>query len=144
MSTGVLKIKLYELEQNYEKMEGRLHLCQNSDKSKLTRELQQLKDEYEEKNFLLKKSAEHSRSPAVTALSAEQMKFFKNAENIIKTKLPLYMQSEEAYTDETKAEASALYAEYAVDFAVQAMRYALISSMEAIIAQLESENKKEE
>ncbi len=144
MSTGILSIKLYELEKSYGQMQSRLRLCQEAEQDKIHRELQELKDEYEEKNYLLEQNAENSRSPAVTALSEEQVNFFKKAENIIKNELPQYLHSEAADAAETNAEAYALYAEYAIDFAVQSMRYALIAAMKAIDAQTQLEKEKED
>lgn len=144
MSNGILSIKLYELEKAYGQMQSRLRLCQESDHDKLLRELQELKDEYEEKNYLLEQNAENSRSPAVAALSERQVNFFKNAENIMKIELPKYLHSETADDKEIDAEAYALYAEYAIDFAVQSMRYALIAAMKAIDAQNELEKERED
>lgn len=144
MSRGILSIKLYELEKSYGLMQSRLRLCQETDPEKLVHELQELKDEYEEKNHLLEQNAENSRSPAVAALSKEQVNFFKNAENIVKNKLPEYLRSEAPDDGEASAEAYSLYAEYAIDFAVQAMRYALISAIEAIEAQTKFDKEREE
>lgn len=144
MSRGILSIKLYELEKSYGLMQSRLRLCQETDPEKLIHELQELKDEYEEKNYLLEQNAENSRSPAVAALSKEQVNFFKNAENIVKNKLPEYLRSEAPDDGEASAEAYSLYAEYAIDFAVQAMRYALISAIEAIEAQTKFDKEREE
>lgn len=144
MSRGILSIKLYELEKSYGLMQSRLRLCQETDPEKLIHELQELKDEYEEKNYLLEQNAENSRSPAVAALSKEQVNFFKNAENIVKNKLPEYLRSEAPDNGEASAEAYSLYAEYAIDFAVQAMRYALISAIEAIEAQTKFDKEREE
>lgn len=144
MSRGILSIKLYELEKSYGLMQSRLRLCQETNPEKLVHELQELKDEYEEKNYLLEQNAENSRSPAVAALSKEQVNFFKNAENIVKNKLPEYLRSEAPDDGEASAEAYSLYAEYAIDFAVQAMRYALISAIEAIEAQTKFDKEREE
>lgn len=144
MSNGILTIKLYELEKSYGLMQSRLRLCQEAEPDKLRRELQELKDEYEEKNYLLQQNAENSRSPAVAALSKRQVEFFKNAENIMKNDIPKYLHSETSDDAETGAEAYALYAEYAIDFAVQSMRYALIAAMNAIDAQNELCKEREE
>lgn len=144
MSNGILTIKLYELEKSYGLMQSRLRLCQEAEPDKLRRELQELKDEYKEKNYLLQQNAENSRSPAVAALSKRQVEFFKNAENIMKNDIPKYLHSETSDDAETGAEAYALYAEYAIDFAVQSMRYALIAAMNAIDAQNELCKEREE
>lgn len=136
MGKGILTIKLYELEKSYGLMQSRLRMCQKAEPDKLRRELQELKDEYEEKNYLLEQNAKNSRSPAVAVLSERQVEFFKNTENIM-SNLPEYLHSEVYEDNEVNAEAYALYAEYAIDFAVQSMRYALIAAMKAIDAQNE-------
>ena len=144
MSRGILSIKLYELEKSYGLMQSRLRLCQETDPEKLVHELQELKDEYEEKNYLLEQNAENSRSPAVAALSKEQVNFFKNAENIVKNKLPEYLRSEAPDDGEASAEAYSLYAEYAIDFAIQSMRYALVAALKAIDLQMNAEENNEQ
>lgn len=144
MSNGILTIKLYELEKAYGQMQSRLRLCQEAEPEKLRRELQELKDEYDEKNYLLEQNAQSSRSPAVAALSERQVEFFKNAETVMKDELPKYLHSEIGDDAETDAEAYALYAEYAIDFAVQSMRYALIAAMKAIDAQNELSEERED
>lgn len=144
MSNGILAIKLYELEKSYGLMQSRLRMCQEAEPDKLRRELQELRDEYEEKNYLLEQNAQNSRSPAVAALSKRQVEFFKNAENIMKNDIPKYLHSETSDDAETGAEAYALYAEYAIDFAVQSMRYALIAAMKAIDAQNELSKERED
>lgn len=139
MSTGILNIKLYELEQGYGRMQSRLRLCQEAQEEKLLSELGALISEYEETNYILEQSAASSRSPAVAELSREQVDFFKKAEKTGE-RLPEYLHC----PTEDDAEAYALYAEYAIDFAVQSMRYALISAMKAIEAQTQLDKKKEE
>ena len=62
----------------------------------------------------------------------------------MKDELPKYLHSEIGDDAETDAEAYALYAEYAIDFAVQSMRYALIAAMKAIDAQNELSKERED
>ena len=148
MSNGILTIKLYELEKAYGQMQSRLRLCQEAEPEKLRRELQELKDEYDEKNYLLEQNAQTSRSPAVAALSKRQVEFFKNAETVMKDERGRHERVEQSLEigddAETDAEAYALYAEYAIDFAVQSMRYALIAAMKAIDAQNELSKERED
>ena len=46
-------------------------------------------------------------------------------------------------SEEDRAEASTLFAEYAIDFATQAMRYALYASMRALVLQAKAEEMEE-
>ncbi len=140
MNQGILSIKLYELEQQYGKTQSRLRLCcGQKDHEKIRRELSEIEEEYEENDILLRKNAENSRSPAVSALAGAQFDFFRRAEEILREKLPQYLHSDSTDVLEESAEACALYAEYAVDFAAQSMRYALISALRAIDAQMKCE-----
>ena len=61
----------------------------------------------------------------------------------MKKDLPRSLHSELSDEAQDKAEAGALYAEYAIDVAVQSMRYALIAVMKAIDAQMDCDEKKE-
>ena len=51
---------------------------------------------------------------------------------------------EEGTPEEDRAEAAALYAEYAMDFATQSAQYAMLAAMAAMELQLNAEEKKEE
>src|SRR5699024_12162644 len=55
--------------------------------------------------------------------------------------LPNEMRVRNQSDAEDRAEAMSLYAEYAIDFATQAMRYALIASLSAIVLQQKAEHK---
>lgn len=62
LNEGMFAIKLYELEQQYGRMQSRLRLCQQEKHSKIQKELQKAIDEYRENEILLQKSVEGSRS----------------------------------------------------------------------------------
>lgn len=127
--------KLGELSRQYELMQSRLNLCRGGEREQLKIELNKASAEYENSFDKLMETAANSRSPAVSALAAAQADYFKKAEEALKKKLPEYMRSEAGVKGENVAEAEALYAEYAVDFAVQAMKYAAITVMAAVEAQ---------
>ena len=141
LNQGIFAIKLYELEQRYAEMLSRLRICQQEDHQKLLEELQRVKDDYKSKELMLKNNIENSRSKAVAELSDAQFDYFKKAENVLRQKMPEYLHGEKRSRTEDEAEAAALYAEYAVDFAVQSMRYALISAMTAIDLQMTCEEQ---
>ena len=73
LNEGMFAAKLYELEQQYGRMQSRLRLCQQEDHKKIRQELQRASDEYRENELLLKSNVESSRSPAVTALADAQL-----------------------------------------------------------------------
>lgn len=141
LQEGVFAVKLYELEQQYGKLQSRLRLCMKDDHSKIQQELQKALDEYRENIILLQENVKGCRSPAVTAMAEVQLDYFRHAHEILEKELPKYLDSESNTTQENKTEATALYAEYAIDFAIQSMKYALIAALRAIDEQMNAEEK---
>ena len=141
LQEGVFAVKLYELEQQYGKLQSRLRLCMKDDHSKIQQELQKALDEYRENIILLQENVKGCRSPAVTAMAEVQLDYFQHAHEILEKELPKYLDSESSTTQENKTEATALYAEYAIDFAIQSMKYALIAALRAIDEQMNAEEK---
>lgn len=148
LSEGMFAVKLYELEREYGRMQSRLRLCQQDGHQKIRQELQRVTEEYQEDELLLLNNVENSRSPAVAALADAQLDYSSRAEKILEQELPEYLQDEDGSAPEEgaehQAEAAALYAEYAIDFAVQSMRYALMTALKAMDMQMDSEEGKKE
>ncbi len=148
INEGMFAVKLYELERQYGRMQSRLRLCQQDDHQKIRQELQRVMEEYQEDELLLLNNVENSRSPAVAALAGAQLDYSRRAEEILEQELPEYLQDEDGSAPEEgakhQAEAAALYAEYAIDFAVQSMRYALMTALKAMDMQMDSEEAKTE
>ena len=148
INEGMFAVKLYELERQYGRMQSRLRLCQQDDHQKIRQELQRVMEEYQEDELLLLNNVENSRSPAVAALAGAQLDYSRRAEKILEQELPEYLQDEDGSAPEEgakhQAEAAALYAEYAIDFAVQSMRYALMTALKAMDMQMDSEEAKTE
>ena len=90
LGEGMFTIKLYELEQQYGRMQSRLRLCQQEDHPKIRQELQKAMDEYKEGEFLLQKNVESSRSPAVAALARAQLEYVRTVRKILEQDLPDY------------------------------------------------------
>lgn len=141
LQEGVFAVKLYELEQQYGKLQSRLRLCMKDDHSKIQQELQKALDEYRENIILLQENVKGCRSPAVTAMAEVQLDYFRHAHEILEKELSKYLDNESSTTQENKTEATALYAEYAIDFAIQSMKYALIAALRAIDEQMNAEEK---
>lgn len=148
LSEGMFAVKLYELEREYGRMQSRLRLCQQDGHQKIRQELQRITEEYQEDELLLLNNVENSRSPAVAALADAQLDYSRRAEKILEQELPEYLRDEDGSAPEEgaehQAEAAALYAEYAIDFAVQSMRYALMTALKAMDMQMDSEEGKKE
>ena len=137
----IFSIKLCELEQNYGQLCSRLRLCQREEHGEICRELQKIAAECRENALLLKESVAAGRSPAIAALAEAQLAYCQKAETIRREQLPGYLHSEGSGSLEDQAEASTLYAEYAIDFATQAMRHALLAALSAIDAQMSCEEE---
>ena len=133
--------KLRELEQEHERIRSRLRLCQQEDRRQVRQELDCLTREIDETDAQLQKAADTSHSPAVAALSAAQLEYEDRVGRILREKLPRYLHCSATDAASDRAEAAALYAEYAMDFAAQAMRRALQSALAAVELQLEQEEK---
>lgn len=148
INEGMFAVKLYELERQYGRMQSRLRLCQQDDHQKIRQELQRVMEEYQKDELLLLNNVENSRSPAVAALAGAQLDYSRRAEEILEQELPEYLRDEDGSAPEEgakhQAEAAALYAEYAIDFAVQSMRYALMTALKAMDMQMDSEEAKTE
>ena len=140
---GMFAVKVCELERQYGLLQTRLELCQGADHSKIRQILQEGLDEYRENALLLEKRTEGCRSPAVAELSAAQRDYTRRVEEILREKLPRLMHGEEDPMEE-QAEAVALYAEYAIDFAGQAMRGALLAALMAMDRQMDCEEREKQ
>ena len=139
----VFAIKLYELEQQYGKLQTRLRLCGKENHRKIQEELRKVKDEYEESHLLLQERLKNCRSQAVSRLARAQLDYQKATEDIVKKQLARDLHGENTSSTQDKAEASALYAEFAIDFATLSMQQALIAALSALDRQ-ENAGKEEE
>ena len=141
LKQGIFAVKLCELEREYGRLQSRIHLLQAKEPTQVQEELERLLDEYRERKYLLDERVQASRSPGVAALAQAQLEFAAHAEQILTDDLPNEMRVRNQSDAEDRAEAMSLYAEYAIDFATQAMRYALIASLSAIVLQQKAEHK---
>ena len=140
---GIFAVKLCELERQYGLLQTRLELCQGAGHEKIRDILQDELNDYRENALLIERRAEGSRSPAVAERASAQRDYDRRVEEILREKLPRLMRGEEDPQEE-QAEAAALYAEYAIDFASQAMRGALLAALIAIDRQMSCEEQKYE
>lgn len=141
MNQEIFAIKLYEMEQEYGKLQSRIRICGQGNHDKIREELQKSKDEYQEHNLMLRQSAEGSRSPAIAELSQIQLEYCRKIEQLLQGQLETELHSEKLSPAEDKAEAIGLYSEYAIDLAKQMIRYALIASLSAMDLQLSAEEQ---
>lgn len=136
----ILGVKLHELEQQYEHLRNRLEICEREDPGQIHRELESAKKEYDAMRLRLKNVVENSRSPAVSRLAKVQLAYGRETENLLKEQVTADLHSDANTPVEDREEASALYAEYAIDFASMAVKYALLASLSAMDMQTDPQN----
>ena len=140
---GIFAVKLCELEHQYGLLRSRLELCQGADHERVRHLLGDVLEEVRENGLLLERSAEGSRSPAAAELAAAQRDYVRRMEAILRKKLPRLLRDGESPREE-QAEAAALFAEYAIDFAGQAVRGALAAALTAMDQQMSCEEERKE
>ena len=143
LAQEMFAIKLHEMEQQYGKLQTRLRVCGGKDQQRLREELAAAREELACNDLMLKKSMEGSRSPAEAQLAKAQWEYCSKVEKLLHGQAPQYVHSEASAPGEDQAEAAALFAEYAMDFATQAMRIALIAALQAVDLQMSLEQNKE-
>ena len=141
---GIFAIKLGELECQYERTLSCLRLYQVEDHKKIRKELEQVFGEYRDAERQLQKDVNTSRSPAIAALSGAQLDYDRRVRRILQDELPFYLHGENRDISADQVEAISLYGEYAIDFAAQAMRYAQMTVLSAIDAQMNLDEQRRE
>lgn len=144
---SIFAVKLYEMEEQYSKLQCRIRLCEQGGSGKIHSELKKAEEEYKENTMLLEEKARSSRSLAVQRLIRAQLDYRQKTEDLMKDDIIKDIHSEDNSPEEDKTEADLLYAEFAMDFATLAMQQALISALAALDRQeIEGniENTKEE
>lgn len=133
----IFTAKLHELEQQYECLRKRLEICNAQSHRQIHRELESARQEYNSLELRLKQIVKNSRSPAVSSLAKVQLEYSQKTERLLKDQITADLHSDANTPGEDREEASALYAEYAIDFASMAVKYALLASLSALDMQTE-------
>ena len=144
---SIFAVKLYEMEEQYGKLQCRIRICEQGGSGKIHSELKKAEEEYKENTMQLEEKARSSRSLAVQRLIRAQLDYRQKTEDLMKDDIIKDIHSEDNSPEEDKTEADLLYAEFAMDFATLAMQQALISALAALDRQeIEGniENTKEE
>lgn len=128
---SVFAFKLYELEEQYGKLQCRVRVCEEEGRDKIHSELQKAEDEFEENTLLLKEKVKSCRSGAVAKLSQAQLDYRQKIEEM-KKQLVKDLHSDDSSPEEDEKEAGMLYAEFAMDFATLSVQQALISALRAL------------
>ena len=141
LKEGIFAVKLCELEQEYGRLQSRIHLFEGKDAAQAQQEILRLQDECREHKLLLDERIRSSRSSAVSSLSKAQLEYGQRVEQILNEELPNEMRGRNQSCAEDQAEVMTLYAEYAIDFATQSMRQALAAALSAVVPQQRAEQE---
>ena len=139
--SGIFDVKLRELEWQYSQMLDCLRLCRAESHGEIRQALETVREAYLEHEHRLQNSVNRSRSPAVAALSKAQLGYSCQVRQILQDDLPRCLHGENSTPAQDGLEAAGLYGEFAIDFAVQSMRYALLAILSAMDAQLNYEEE---
>lgn len=140
MNESVFAFKLYELEEQYGKLQCRVRVCEEGSRDKIRSELQKAEDEWKENTLLLKEKVKSCRSEAVEKLSQAQLDYRQRIE-AVKQQLEKELRSNGSSLEEDKREAEMLYAEFAMDFATLSVQQALISALQALDSRTSEANE---
>ena len=141
LKEGIFAVKLCELEQEYGRLQSRVHLFEGKDAAQAQQEILRLQDEYREHKLLLDEQIRSSRSSAVSSLSKAQLEYGQRVEQILNEELPNEMRGRNQSCAQDQAGVMTLYAEYAIDFATQSMRQALAAALSAVVLQQRAEQE---
>ena len=72
---SVFAVKLYEMEEQYGKLQCRLRICEQGGRERIHSELEKAEGEYRENTMLLEEKAKSCPSPAVTKLTQAQLDY---------------------------------------------------------------------
>ena len=140
MNQSPFFVKLCELEQEEQRLRECLRLCGALRPDELRRSRQAIQRECGQDRMRLEEDIWDSRSPAVAKLAEAQRTYCLTAQRLMEESLPGDLHSEGSTPDEDRAEAGMLYAEYAIDFARQSIRHALLAALSAMEAQYGQED----
>lgn len=118
--------KMKQMDDDYGRFRSRIFHAQDHPEY-LDEDISSLKSEIDQNNLILRDTVARSCSPALSMLASIHLNYCEQMESL-RNNLSKYMGE----TRHDQAEALALYAENAMDFATQAVRFALLAALEAI------------
>ena len=144
LKEGIFAVKLCELEKEYGLLQSTISICQEKGPDKIRRKLEEIEDDIHAQLRLLELSAQNSRLPSVSSLAKAQLEYGRKAEKLFRGAMCRDLKGSGQTKTGEQAEAAALYAEYALDFATQSMRYALACALSALKLQQEADEEQNE
>lgn len=138
---GLFDAKLEELAQEYALLAERITALQDADPDEVRRVHTHLEAEWADTVVDLKNRARAMRFFTGQQLSQVQLEYCRRAADILHESV---RRSWAEVAGDSEADDTALYAEYAIDFATMAMRHALLAVASAIDVQNEENTEKDE
>ena len=124
MEQSPFLVKICQLEQDYQTLEDCLRACRDLEEADIDLQLRRVWRAYREASCGLEEAIRSSRSPAMRRLAQAQHTYDRTVQALLEETLPADLHSEGTTPGEDRTEARMLCAEYAVDFARQAVRRA--------------------
>lgn len=137
---GIFAVKLCELEQEYGRLQSRIQLFQGKHPDQIRQERQRLEDEFRERTLLLDETVRTCRSASMARLAQLQRDYCRQIEVLLQSGSLNEPPAGSAARYQDDAEAMTLYAEFAIDFATQSMRHALLAALRAMELQLQADS----
>lgn len=136
---GMFTAKLQELEREYGRLQNCIRLLQEEPSEQLHQERERLEDECRERALLLDETVHSCRSPAMARLAQLQRDYAQQTQALLQTGVIKRNPDDPLIRYQDDAEMMALYTEFAIDFATQSMRYALMAALRAAELQIQAD-----
>lgn len=134
MAYEILSIKMYELDKKISRLQSRIQMSESADHDRIRAEKAELQRECAESETELR----HSRNSSVAVLAES----YGEIEKSIKTAVARMENADGKESEESfPADEKIMFAEYALDFAMQAVNHALLVSMEALDAYMSQQEE---
>lgn len=124
---ALLAGKMGELDQDYSIYREYLQHADCGDAVRVCEMRKKMEQEFSRGMMRLEKSACKSKSEAVQELARTQQAYFRQVTHLLTEKLPHDLHCEFSSKEEDMRDAAALFAEYAIDYAELAFRFALMA-----------------
>lgn len=139
---SIFAAKLYEMEEQYGKLQCRIRACELGGREEMRTALKRAEEEYKENTMFLEEKLDTCRSPAVESLARAQLDYRKRTEGLMDRELSRNLHSGDSRHEEERQEAEFLYAEFAMDFATLSVQQALIAALTALDRRKSAETEK--
>ena len=142
MAHEILSVKMYELDKKLELAHSRIQVAETMDEQRLHQQIEDLRQECQESRIALENRLHHSKTECVMKLAGVYDQVEAAVGKVLEAENINLKDEESVFGNELPgAEEKILTAEYALDFAMQAVGRALLVSLEAIEAQRLEEKK---